>query len=110
MEALRKKKCEPCENDGSPLSIEVTYQLLHQVTGWSLSKDSTSIERSFKFENFADALEFTNRIGDIAEDEGHHPDMKLGWGYVECLLTTHSMGGLSENDFIVAAKIDALLE
>jgi len=82
--------------------------LLKQIPGWEISDDAKKISRKFKFKNFAEALAFTNRVGEIAESEGHHPDISLGWGRVAIELTTHAIKGLSENDFIVAAKINSL--
>lgn len=84
-------------------------ELLKQITGWTLAADAKSISKEFKFKNFADALAFTNKIGAIAEEEGHHPDLMVQWGKVGASLSTHAIKGLSENDFILAAKIDQLM-
>lgn len=78
------------------------------VKDWEISEDAKFISKKFKFKNFADALDFVNKVGAIAESEGHHPDIELGWGKVKIVLTTHAIGGLSQNDFIVAAKINAI--
>lgn len=104
---LVQKKCVACEGDMPPLNEVEARVLLAQVPGWELTVDAKSITRRYSFKNFAEALTFTNHIGAIAEAEGHHPDLTLGWGYVGVTLTTHAIGGLSENDLIVAAKIDA---
>jgi 4a-hydroxytetrahydrobiopterin dehydratase len=80
--------------------------LLFHVKDWVLSQDAKSISKKFEFKNFAEALAFVNKVGAIAESEGHHPDIELGWGKVNITLTTHAIGGLSQNDFIVAAKIN----
>ncbi|MBI4129040.1 MAG: 4a-hydroxytetrahydrobiopterin dehydratase [Parcubacteria group bacterium] len=105
---LAQKRCVPCEGGTVPLFRPATEELLQHVTGWLLSTDGKKISKEFKFKNFAEALAFTNKVGEIAESEGHHPDLSLGWGYVRVELTTHAIGGLSENDFILAAKIDKI--
>jgi 4a-hydroxytetrahydrobiopterin dehydratase len=105
---LTQKKCVACEGDVPPLNSIEANVLLKQIPGWSVSEDAKTLTREFKFKNFGDALTFTNKIGTIAEEEGHHPDLALGWGYVRVKLTTHAIKGLSENDFIVAAKVNQL--
>lgn len=82
--------------------------LLTQVPGWLLAADAKKIHREFKFPDFKSALAFVDRVGEIAEAEGHHPDVFLAWGKVGIELFTHAVGGLSENDFILAAKINEL--
>ena len=82
--------------------------LMVQVAGWELNAEAKAISKNFKFKDFAQALSFVNKIGEIAESEEHHPDIELGWGRVKISLTTHAIKGLSENDFIMAAKIDEL--
>lgn len=82
--------------------------MLTHVNEWSLASDVKRISKQFKFKNFLDAMSFANKITPIAEAEGHHPDLLVGWGKVGVELSTHSIGGLSENDFILAAKIDAI--
>ena len=91
-----------------PLFRTKAEEYLKDTPGWSLSGDAKKITKTFTFKNFKEALGFANKVGDIAEAEGHHPDMLVGWGKVHIELTTHAIGGLSENDFILAAKIDAL--
>lgn len=91
-----------------PLTIPTANELLKQIPEWKLSENVKKISRTFKFKNFAQALAFANKVGGIAEEENHHPDMLVAWGKVTVELSTHSIGGLSENDFIVAAKIDAI--
>jgi len=109
MEDLTKKKCVPCENDGFPaLTPAQAADMMEHVPGWELSSTSTMLSRHFKFKNFAEALAFANKIGEIAEEENHHPDLTVSWGKVGVMLTTHSIKGLSENDFILAAKINLL--
>ena len=104
--ALTDQKCVPCEAGTMPLTIQEAQNLLKEVSTWTLSPDAKKISKTFKFKNFAEALVFTNKVGAIAEAEGHHPDIALAWGKVGITLSTHSIGGLSENDFILAAKID----
>ena len=106
---LTTMKCIACEGDMPPLcAVEATI-LLKQIPTWSLAPDYKSISRNFTFKNFAEALVFVNKVGAIAESEGHHPDMALSWGKVGIMLTTHAVDGLSNNDFILAAKIDVIL-
>ena len=83
---------------------------LEQVPDWDLLDQGTRIERTFKFRNFGQALEFVQRVGRLAEEEGHHPDITFGWGYARVSLNTHKIKGLHENDFIMAAKIDDLAD
>ena len=82
--------------------------LLRQLNNWKLAHDFKHISKEFTFKNFADALAFVDKIGALAEEEGHHPDITLAWGKVGVTLTTHAIGGLSQNDFILAAKIDKI--
>ncbi len=103
---LREQKCVPCEGGIEPLSKEDAMKLNTQVSGWQLSDDVVTITKQFAFTNFVDALAFVNKVGAIAEGEGHHPDIELGWGKVRVVLTTHAIKGLSINDFVVASKID----
>ncbi len=105
--SLAEKKCIPCEAGVMPMFRPQAEELVKDIPGWELSADGKSIARRFTFKNFAEALAFVNRIGAIAEQEGHHPDISLSWGEVSVSLSTHAIGGLSENDFILAAKISA---
>ena len=112
---LTKKHCVPCEEGGIPMNEEQENEMLKQVQhdngGWTLIKDGThKITRQFKFKNFKKAMEFVNKIADLAESEGHHPDIKIVYNKVRLELFTHAFGGLSENDFVMAAKINALLK
>jgi len=91
-----------------PLSLAEAQRLVAGVSGWELAADARQIQKTFKFRNFAEALAFVNAVGRIAEEEGHHPDIEFGWGKGHIMFTTHAIKGLSENDFIVAAKIEAL--
>jgi 4a-hydroxytetrahydrobiopterin dehydratase len=103
---LTQKKCVACEGDVPPLNKVEADVLLKQTPGWKVSDDAKSLSKEYKFKNFAEALAFTDKVGAIAESEGHHPDIEMGWGYVRIKLSTHAIGGLSENDFIVAAKVN----
>lgn len=107
---LSEKSCVPCRGGVSPMSADQAQSQLAQTPGWSLTHDATRIERRFKFKNFAKALNFVNQIGEIAEQEAHHPDICFGWGYAKVEFYTHKIGGLHENDFIMAAKLNGLYE
>ena len=106
---LKNKKCAPCEGDVKPLTPEEYGAFLRtELEGWT-AKDERMIEKEYKFKNFKEALTFINKVGAIAEIEGHHPDIYLhNWNKVKLTLSTHAIGGLSENDFILASKIDAV--
>lgn len=106
MSDLAAKHCVPCTGETPKIEPADAQKLIEELPGWSLRGET--LHRRFEFADFATALAFVNEVGAIAEDEGHHPDLRLGWGYVEVELTTHAIGGLSENDFIVAAKISKL--
>lgn len=105
---LSQKKCVACEGGTAPLNRAEAETLVKQLQEWTLSGDRQWISKEFTFKDFAEAMAFGNKIGDIAESEGHHPDLQVRWGKVVVELTTHSIKGLSENDFILAAKIDRL--
>ncbi len=97
-----------CEGGVAAYSKDEAEILLKQILGWSLLDDGKSISKKYSFKNFKEALAFVNKVGDIAENEGHHPDIHLtDYKYVAINLSTHAVGGLSQNDFILAAKIDA---
>ncbi len=105
-----KKKCLPCEIGGQPMPVEQAAANLKFLNpAWKLSEDGKKLERHYKFSDFASALKFVNEVGRIAEVEGHHPDIYFTWGKVDLEIYTHAVGGLSENDFILASKIDALI-
>jgi|SRR3989344_1279174 len=117
---LASKHCVPCEGGMPPMPRAQAEELLGQVFGWELVDAPPSrkasegqvgvlkIEKNFKFKNFEEALEFVNKVGRIAEKEGHHPDISFGWGRAKITLYTHAVAGLSENDFILAAKINKI--
>ena len=108
MSELLSKRCIPCEAGVEPLMRPAAEKLLKEVRDWQLSGDTKKLSKVYKFVNFAEAMAFANKIAALAEEEGHHPDLSIGWGRVGVELSTHAIGGLSENDFILAAKIDRL--
>ena len=107
-EALNQAFCEPCSLGTPPLSGAMIDELLKSVDPQWRVESNFSISRSFKFKDFKEALNFVNQIGEIAESQGHHPDIELSWGRVNVKLTTHKIHGLSRNDFIMAARIDTI--
>ena len=111
MSNLKDKKCVPCEGGVIPFDISEIHRYQKKVDGWDILQDTKKkffLNKRFNFNNFIESQEFINKVGKISEDEGHHPDISFGWGYAEIKITTHSIEGLSENDFILAAKIDQL--
>ena len=109
-QSLTSQKCVPCEGDVKPFTAKQVAIYKPQVPDWSVLDDK-KIEKTFKFTDFAEALEFINKVGEIAESEGHHPDINLyNWNKVTITLWTHAIKGLFLNDFILAAKIDQLLK
>ena len=109
MTDLLNKKCVPCEGGVTPFEISEIHKYQKKVDGWDVSKNEKNIyflEKKFKFNNFLESQKFVNEVGKISEEEGHHPDINFGWGYAKIIITTHAIEGLSENDFILAAKID----
>ena len=106
--SLTQKTCVPCQGGIPPLSPDEARSYMDQVPGWTLSDKADRLHRAFKFGDFAAALEFVNKVGALAEEEGHHPDIAFGWGYANITLFTHKIDGLHENDFIMAAKMNAL--
>ena len=109
MSELTQKKCVPCEGGVAPLSREQAQALMKQLSAqWSLAEDAKSIRSEWKFRNFYHTMSFVNAVAHVANAEDHHPDLEVGWGYCRVKYNTHAIGGLSENDFICAAKIDAL--
>ena len=104
---LIKSKCRPCNEQEPPLKGGALANLQRELSdSWKVIGEH-HLEKEYSFKNFKEALDFTNRVGAIAEEEGHHPDISLSWGKVKLQLWTHKIGGLSENDFILAAKADA---
>ena len=108
MQDLTNQKCVACEGGVMPFNKVEAEVLLGQVPGWEISADAKSISKKYAFKNFKEAIAFVNKVGEIAESEGHHPDIHLeNFKHVRIDLSTHAIDGLSQNDFIVAAKIDA---
>ena len=107
-EALAEKSCVPCQGGVEPLGEADARKLMAQTPHWQLLDGGTRIERKFKFKDFKRTLGFINELGNVAEEENHHPDICFGWGYATVSLQTHKIKGLHENDFIMAAKIDRL--
>ena len=107
MTELAEKTCVGCRGGVPPLMGSDLTDLLDQVSGWTVVRDH-HVQKEFSFPDFAGALEFVNRVGAIAEEQGHHPDVYLAWGRAEIKLWTHKIDGLTESDFIMAAKIDRL--
>jgi 4a-hydroxytetrahydrobiopterin dehydratase len=112
METLTQQKCVACRKDSPRVTESELAELHPQVPGWCLyeREDIPRLERVFKFPNFVEALAFTNRVGEIAEAEGHHPALLTEWGKVTVTWWTHKIRGLHRNDFIMAAKTDALIQ
>ncbi len=107
-ESLASKTCTPCRGGIPPLTREDAERFQPQAPDWRLVDDAHRIERSFRFRNFREALGFVQDIGELAEAEGHHPDISFGWGNATVSLQTKKIKGLHENDFIMAAKIDRI--
>jgi len=104
---LTKKKCVPCESGTLPLNDEEINEFLKQISGWILKNGH--LFKKFKLKNFIEAMKFLNSVAYVAENEGHHPDFCVHYSKVEVEIWTHAIGGLSENDFILAAKIDRII-
>ena len=109
MTQLSEKKCVPCEGNISAFDYSEIHKYLKKINGWNVKKNMEEnffLEKNFKFKNFIESQNFINQVGRISEEEGHHPDITFGWGYAKIHISTHAIEGLSENDFILAAKID----
>jgi 4a-hydroxytetrahydrobiopterin dehydratase len=109
-EDLASRSCVPCRGGVPPLSERDAARGLESTPAWRLEDNGTRLARSFEFEDFVGAMRFVNRVAEVAEQQGHHPDIAIHWNRVDLLLWTHKIGGLHENDFILAAKIHRLLE
>lgn len=107
---LITKKCTPCQGGIPPMSLDMAEKYLAEATGWELRENATKLKRTFKFTNFVDAMKLAQRVGELCEIEGHHPDLTIGWGYCKVEFQTHKINGLHENDFIMAAKVNKLAE
>jgi len=111
MSDLSDKKCIPCEGGIPAFDLSEIHKYLKKVDGWDVKKDDSQnffLIKEFKFENFLKSQNFINKVGEIAEQEGHHPDIWFGWGYAKIKIFTHAIKGLAESDFILAAKIDKI--
>lgn len=108
MSELAQKVCVPCSEGARPLKGEALTVLLESLgNGWRVV-DEHHLEKEYRFRNFRDAMAFTNRVGELAESQGHHPDIALSWGRVRLVIWTHKIDGLTESDFILAARADLL--
>ena len=113
---LTEQHCTPCEGGQEPLDEAAITPLLEELNAgeaatsnpWAVVSGNRALKKGYKLKDFVEAVDFVNRIKDLAESEGHHPDLEVGYGKVVVRLTTHTIGGLSENDFILAARIDGL--
>ncbi len=110
MNKLNEKKCKPCEGDTPPLSPGEARDLLQQVPGWEITADGKALKRQFQFKGFYRTMAFVNALAWVANQENHHPDFTVGYNYCHVLFTTHAADGLTENDFICAAKVNALFD
>ena len=111
MSDLANKKCVPCEGNIPPFDKSEIHNYLKKVDGWDVkSNDDKSyyLIKNFKFKNFKESQNFINKVGQIAENENHHPDINFGWGYCNIKIFTHAIKGLAESDFVLAAKIDQI--
>jgi len=110
MSNLHEKNCIPCRGGISPFDISEIHKYLKKVDGWDVKKENEIyfLERNFTFKNFSESQKFVNEVGNIAESQGHHPDIMFGWGYAKVKIFTHKIKGLVESDFILAAKINKI--
>ena len=111
MSDLLDKKCAPCEGGVKAFDISEIHKYQKKVDGWEIIQNDNKIyllEKKFKFKNFLESQNFINKVGDLAEKEGHHPDIWFGWGYAKIKIFTHAIKGLHESDFVLAAKIDKI--
>ena len=108
METLAGKTCVPCRGGMPALTRDEAESMRAQVPDWQLLDEARRIERKFRFRDFRQALDFVQQVGELAEDQGHHPDVGFGWGYATISLQTKKIKGLHENDFIMATKIDSI--
>ncbi len=108
--SLENKQCTPCKGGIPPMPENEAREFLKQIPNWSLEENASCLVRSFKFKNYLESFSFIADVSRIAEVENHHPDITFGWGYATILIRTHKINGLHENDFILAAKINQLVE
>jgi 4a-hydroxytetrahydrobiopterin dehydratase len=109
-EPLVSRKCVPCRGGVPTLTPAEAEEFRRETPEWTLSENATRLSRRFEFADFRAAMSFVNRVADLAEEQGHHPDIAIHWNRVDLVLWTHKIGGLHENDFVMAAKIDRLLQ
>ena len=112
MTELYKKNCTSCDGTSLPFDTSEIHKYLKKVDGWAVESSKEKnffLIKEFKFNNFIESQNFTSRVGEIAESEGHHPDIYFGWGYAKIKIFTHAIKGLAESDFILASKIDRLM-
>ena len=112
MNDLADKKCIPCKGDIPGFDITEIHKYLKMVDGWEVKEDGSKyfyLIKEFKFKNFLESQNFINKVGEIAEQEDHHPDISFGWGYAKIKIFTHAIKGLHESDFILAAKVDKIV-
>lgn len=107
MSELAARECVPCRGGVPPMKGEGIQNLLGELSGWEVVREH-HLRKEYKFKNFREALDFVNSVGELAEEQGHHPDICFGWGKAEITIWTHKIDGLTESDFILAAKIDNL--
>ena len=107
MTELAGRTCVPCKGGTPPLKGEELDVLRRQLPGWEVIEEH-HLKRVFRFKNFQEALGFVNKVGELAEEQGHHPDISFGWGYAKVTVWTHKIDGLTESDFVFAAKVDTL--
>lgn len=107
MNDLASRDCVPCRGGVPPLRGHEIEMFLAQLEGWAVIEEH-HLKKSFAFKNFREALNFVDRVGELSEEQGHHPDICLGWGKAEITIWTHKINGLTESDFVLAAKIDTL--
>ncbi|MBA1340347.1 MAG: 4a-hydroxytetrahydrobiopterin dehydratase [Pelagibacterales bacterium] len=111
MSKLHKKKCVACDGNIPPFDVLEIHKYLKKIDGWDVKSNAQKkyfLLKKFKFKNFLESKIFVNKVGNIAEKEGHHPDILFGWGYAEIKIFTHAIKGLAESDFILASKIDQI--
>jgi len=111
MSKLHKKKCVACDGSIPPFDVLEIHKYLKKIDGWDVKSNAQKkyfLLKKFKFKNFLESKIFVNKVGNIAEKEGHHPDILFGWGYAEIKIFTHAIKGLAESDFILASKIDQI--
>ena len=112
MNELADKKCVPCEGGIPSFDLKEIHKYLKKVDGWGVKTDDDKtyyLIKEFRFKNFLESQKFVNKVGNIAEDEAHHPDIWFGWGYAKIKIFTHAIKGLHESDFVLAAKVDKII-